>query len=61
MISVWDLVTSSGAPLYILESASQVTCACFSSTQTHIVVAGTWDGSIHLWDLRESSSLHHDK
>lgn len=50
-----------GGPSFILEAAGQPTCACFSGSQHHIVVAGTREGSIHLWDLRESGFIHKDK
>jgi hypothetical protein len=29
--------------------------------QAHLVLAGTQEGSLHLWDLREDSSLHKDR
>ena len=29
--------------------------------QSHLVVGGTLEGSLHLWDLREPSSLHVDR
>lgn len=57
---IWDL-SSPGGPAFVLEASGQPTCACFSGSQPHIVVAGTMEGSIHLWDLRESSFIHTDK
>ena len=57
---IWDL-NSPGGPAFVMEAAGQPTCACFSGSQPHIVVGGTMEGSIHLWDLRESSFIHQDK
>jgi hypothetical protein len=44
--------------LVVLEGSGQPTCCCFSATQTYIVVSGTTEGTIHMWDLRESNTLH---
>ena len=29
--------------------------------QAHLVIGGTLEGSLHLWDLREHSALHQDR
>lgn len=29
--------------------------------KAHFVVGGTLEGSLHLWDLREDSSIHKDR
>jgi len=57
---IWDL-SNPGGPSFILEAAGQPTCCCFSGSQHHIVIAGTKEGSLHLWDLRESSFVHKDR
>ena len=41
-------------------------CSCFlrrffSASQTYIVVGGTEEGTVHLWDLRESNTLHSNR
>ncbi|KAJ7410845.1 WD repeat-containing protein 60 [Willisornis vidua] len=41
-----------------LRSACQVICCCFSPSKTTLVFAGTIDGSLLLWDLREDSRMH---
>ena len=61
LLSLWDTVANAGAPSLLLECPGQPSCCSFSATQAHIVVAGTIDGSLHLWDLREPASLHLDK
>jgi len=54
---VWS-TTMPGAPSVVLEASGQPTCCSFSGSQTFIVVGGTAEGTLHLWDLRESNSLH---
>lgn len=44
--------------LVVLEGSGQPTCCTFSGTQTYIIVSGTTEGTIHMWDLRESNTLH---
>lgn len=48
-------------PTYVLESSGQPTTGCFSRLQSYFVLAGTNDGTLNLWDLRESNSLHKDR
>ncbi|KAJ7403272.1 WD repeat domain 60 [Pitangus sulphuratus] len=36
----------------------QVLCCCFSPSKTTLVFAGTIDGSLLVWDLREDSRMH---
>jgi hypothetical protein len=57
---IWD-VTNPGSPSYILESSGIPTCCSFSDSQTYIVVCGTAEGSIYLWDLREDNATHRDR
>lgn len=45
----------------MLEGASDVKIACFSSCQSHFVLGGCADGSLLLWDLREASTNHQDR
>jgi hypothetical protein len=54
---IWSL-SAPGAPAVVLEGSGQPSCCSFSSTQTNILTAGTSEGTIHLWDLRESNTLH---
>jgi hypothetical protein len=61
LVSVWDTAVSPGYPLYLLECTGQPSACCFSISQWHIVLAGTLDGSLHLWDLRESGASHQDR
>lgn len=60
LFSVWDAISPSG-PSYLLEASGQPSACCFSATQATIIVGGTTDGCLHLWDLRESASVHKDK
>ncbi len=57
---VWDS-TSATSPLLVLSSLGNPTCCCFSSVQTFLLIGGTAEGTLHLWDLRESSSIHKDR
>ena len=57
---IWDMNTLL-KPQYILESNGNPTCVTFSRSQTHIVLVGTQEGCLYLWDLRESSSFHKDR
>ncbi|RMC04781.1 hypothetical protein DUI87_17953 [Hirundo rustica rustica] len=41
-----------------LRSACQVICCCFSPSKATLVFAGTADGSLLVWDLREDSRMH---
>lgn len=51
-------MTQPGSPSVVLEASGMPTCCCFSSSQTFLVVAGTAEGSIHMWDLRENNAIH---
>jgi len=57
---VWD-VSSPGEPVFALCASGQPTSCAFSATQTFLVVGGTSEGTLHLWDLREASAVHRDK
>ena len=54
---VWD-VGLPGGPQFVLVGAGQPSCVAFSSTQSHIVVAGTEEGSLLMWNLHESAAIH---
>ncbi|XP_048367590.1 cytoplasmic dynein 2 intermediate chain 1 isoform X2 [Sphaerodactylus townsendi] len=58
IICVWNVWQPSN-PQKILFCGSQVTCCCFSPSKATLVFAGTGDGSVLVWDLREDSRMHH--
>uniref|UniRef100_A0A670J5X0 Dynein 2 intermediate chain 1 n=1 Tax=Podarcis muralis TaxID=64176 RepID=A0A670J5X0_PODMU len=58
IICVWN-VWQPSSPQKLLFCESQVTCCCFSPSKATLVFAGTIDGSVLVWDLREDSRLHH--
>jgi len=61
LYAIWDTSASPpSAPSHILEASGQPTAVCFSDSQSYIVIAGTDEGSLHLWDLREKNSEHCD-
>lgn len=47
--------------MWVLESSGQPTSCAFSATQSYIVIGGTDEGSVVLWDLREPTSRHADR
>ncbi|KAK9396101.1 WD repeat-containing protein 60 [Crotalus adamanteus] len=57
IISVWN-VWQPSSPQKLLLCESQVTCCCFSPCKATLVFAGTVDGSVLVWDLREDSRMH---
>jgi hypothetical protein len=60
LIAVWNC-ENTNSPSFLLEGASDVKIACFSSCQSHFVLGGCADGSLLLWDLREASTNHQDR
>ena len=60
LLCIWNTASPS-APDWILECSGTPTSASFSSTQSFIVAAGTAEGVIYLWDLREAASIHRDR
>ncbi|XP_060104050.1 cytoplasmic dynein 2 intermediate chain 1 [Heteronotia binoei] len=58
IICVWNVWQPSN-PQKILFCGSQVTCCCFSPSKATLVFAGTVDGSVLVWDLREDFRMHH--
>ncbi|XP_009871250.1 PREDICTED: WD repeat-containing protein 60, partial [Apaloderma vittatum] len=57
IICVWNIWQPS-SPQRVLMCDSEVICCCFSPNKTTLVFAGTIDGSLLLWDLREDSRMH---
>ena len=60
IMCVWDISLPS-TPVWILECSGFPTCACFSSAQSFFILAGTLEGVVYLWDLREPASYHRDR
>jgi hypothetical protein len=60
LFCVWD-VHSPGSPSMVLECAGSPSCCSFSSLQPFVITAGTSEGAIALWDLREANSFHRDR
>jgi WD40 repeat protein len=54
-VIVWDII-SPAAPAHVLVADSDLTCACFSPSSSSVVLAGSAEGGILVWDLREASS-----
>jgi hypothetical protein len=61
LFCVWNVTTPSAPPNFVLVGAGNPSCCSFSSTQTFLICAGTDEGTLHLWDLREASALHRDR
>jgi len=55
-IVVWDLMAPD-APSHVLVSDNDITCACFSPTSSSVVLAGSVEGGIQLWNVREAPSV----
>nr|XP_015210109.1 PREDICTED: WD repeat-containing protein 60 [Lepisosteus oculatus] len=58
IVCIWNIWEPS-RPQKVLICESEIQCCCFSPGQATLVFAGTADGSVIVWDLREHSSLHH--
>ncbi|KAK6639390.1 hypothetical protein RUM43_007663 [Polyplax serrata] len=56
-LCVWSLQELS-KPLKILVASNRLTSCCFGPNQGNLVFAGLSDGSVCLWDLRESTAFH---
>ena len=56
-LTIWN-ISSPLTPVYILVTSGSVSSVCFSPTKASMVFAGMMDGSISVWDLRESYALH---
>ncbi|XP_066441629.1 cytoplasmic dynein 2 intermediate chain 1 isoform X2 [Eleutherodactylus coqui] len=57
IICVWNIWQPS-SPQKILICECEVTCCCFSPGKASLVFAGTVDGSLLVWDLREDMNIH---
>uniref|UniRef100_A0A8B9EKR6 WD repeat domain 60 n=1 Tax=Anser cygnoides TaxID=8845 RepID=A0A8B9EKR6_ANSCY len=57
IICVWN-VWQPSSPQKVLICDSEMLCCCFSPSKTTLVFAGTTDGSLLVWDLREDSRMH---
>ncbi|KAL9868500.1 cytoplasmic dynein 2 intermediate chain 1 [Geothlypis trichas] len=57
LICVWNIWQPS-SPQKVLICDSEVMCCCFSPSKATLVFAGTADGSLLVWDLREDSRMH---
>ncbi|XP_014800355.1 PREDICTED: WD repeat-containing protein 60 [Calidris pugnax] len=57
IICVWNIWQPS-SPQKVLICDSEVICCCLSPNKTTLVFAGTVDGSLLVWDLREDSRMH---
>uniref|UniRef100_A0A8C5NLC7 WD repeat domain 60 n=1 Tax=Junco hyemalis TaxID=40217 RepID=A0A8C5NLC7_JUNHY len=57
LICVWNIWQPS-SPQKVLTCGSEVMCCCFSPSKATLVFAGTADGSLLVWDLREDSRMH---
>ncbi|XP_010220533.1 PREDICTED: WD repeat-containing protein 60, partial [Tinamus guttatus] len=57
IICVWN-VWQPSSPQKVLICDSEVLSCCLSPSKTTLVFAGTADGSLLMWDLREDSRMH---
>ncbi|KAM7037576.1 cytoplasmic dynein 2 intermediate chain 1 [Passerculus sandwichensis] len=57
LICVWNIWQPS-SPQKVLICDSEVMCCCFSPSKATLVFAGTADGSLLVWNLREDSRMH---
>eukprot|EP00759_Apiculatamorpha_spiralis_P003825 PhF_6_TR11756/c1_g1_i1/m.19249 len=57
IIVVWN-TNDWSSPDAILLSCGALTTACFGSSKPFLVIAGTKEGTLQMWDLRESDSVH---
>jgi WD40 repeat protein len=60
LLSMWDAYAP-GLPLFLLQTPGDPTCVSFSASQANLLLAGSAEGSLHLWDLSEPAELHHDQ
>ncbi|XP_030405976.1 WD repeat-containing protein 60 isoform X3 [Gopherus evgoodei] len=58
IVCVWN-VWQPSSPQKVLVCEAEVSCCCFSPSKATLVFAGTMDGSLVVWDLREDSRMHH--
>ena len=56
-LTIWN-ISAPLVPLHILVSSGEVKAVCFSPSKASMAFAGMQDGTISVWDLRESQALH---
>ena len=56
-LTIWN-ISSPSQPQHVLVTSGYVRSVCFSPTKASMAFAGMMDGSISVWDLRESYTLH---
>ena len=57
---VWD-INHPTEPTYVLAASGQPTACSFSASQTFLIIAGTSEGTLHMWDMREATAIHKDR
>ncbi|XP_064644540.1 cytoplasmic dynein 2 intermediate chain 1-like isoform X2 [Lineus longissimus] len=57
IVCVWN-VNEPSRPQKVLICSTQPVCCCFSPNKATLAFGGMRDGSVVVWDLRETSSLH---
>ncbi len=60
LLCIWD-VSQPDYPTWVLECSGSPVCAVFSASQSFLLVAGTSEGVVHMWDLREPNKIHKDR
>ena len=58
-LTIWN-ISSPSQPLHVLVTSGSVTKVCFSPTKASMVFAGTQDGAVSVWDLREPFACHRE-
>ncbi|CAM9597264.1 unnamed protein product, partial [Laminaria digitata] len=53
VVCVWNAENVTGAPSSVLYGEGLFSCLCLALHQPHVVVVGTAEGCLLLWDLRE--------
>ncbi|CAM9530285.1 unnamed protein product, partial [Hapterophycus canaliculatus] len=56
IICVWNADNPNAAPVSVLCGEGRLSCLCLPLRHAHVVVAGTAEGCLLLWDLREPAS-----
>ena len=56
-LTIWN-ISSPMKPQHVLVTSGFVSSVCFSPAKASMAFAGMMDGSISVWDLRESYTLH---
>ncbi|CAB1117592.1 unnamed protein product [Ectocarpus sp. CCAP 1310/34] len=56
VVCVWNTDNVQGPPVSVLCGEGLFSCLCLARHQAHVVITGTEEGCLLLWDLREPSS-----